>query len=99
MTLYYLKEASEDQWVTQMDFLDTATSQISHTNWDAMSQGQVCQPLAQWGNVNTMVASFCSSPHINCNYEVSPGVSLKQALNNLFGQLAIASGHKFDRVE
>ena len=105
-TLYYVKEASTDQWAVEMHFLTSATAQVKQSDWDSMlaamaskGNGMVCMSLDDWDDINKMTSAFCSSPHINCNYEVAPGISLKSAVNNLFGALAIASGRKFNLVE
>lgn len=67
LNLYYLKEATDTQWALEEHFLSTGEAQISHADWDAMSQDKVCTELASWANINKAIGQLCSQ--VPCDYE------------------------------
>lgn len=67
--LYYLKEASDAKWVTQMYFLTTDEDQLTHSEWDAVSAGMVCMPLKSFGDFNTEIGKLCSQ--VPCDYQAA----------------------------
>ena len=67
MPLYYIKKASEAEWVTEMFFLSTGTNQVSHAAWDDIAQGMVATPLAYWAKINVALGQLCSQ--VPCDYE------------------------------
>ena len=97
-SLYYLKEASQDKWAVNMHFLTSEEHNITHAEWDTISEGMVAMSLADWADINTTVSHVCSSPGIDCSYKVSSGQTMKQALNNMFAHLQSISGHKFQAI-
>lgn len=97
--MYYLKQASPENWATVVHFLTQDVSHISLDQWNSMSEGQVCMKLEDWADINKMVSSFCSAPGIDCNYQISPGLSLREALNGFFLRLAFESGLHFETIE
>lgn len=102
-TLYFLKEASQDQWAVEMHFLDSSTAQVTLDQWLALStptpgHGMVCQDLTDWAAINKMVSDFCSARGIDCSYEVQPGLSVRGILNGFFQRLSAASGAMFHEI-
>lgn len=69
LPLYYLKEASSAEYATEFHFLTSGTIQIPQADWNNMSQGMVCTPLASWGTVNTEFGKFCTQ--VPCDYETT----------------------------
>ena len=100
-TFYYLKQASEEQYATQIQFLTTAVQDLSLTQWTAILTGNdkpLCMALTDWSNINQMISDFCSAPSINCDYQVSPGTSFRQLWNGFFDRLTVASGVRFRKI-
>lgn len=96
--LYYQKQASDADFVTVIHFLQQGTQTLSKSQWGAISEGQVCMPLADWGQINKMISEFCSAPQINCDYQIN-GQPLKEALNDFFLRLSLTSGVAFSPIE
>jgi hypothetical protein len=95
--LYYQKQASPNDWVTEMHFLTDGTQDFTQDQWSKISEGMVCTPLADWGDINKMITDFCSAPGVKCDYKVS-GQSLKTLLNGFFLRLELASGRHFEHI-
>lgn len=91
--LYYQKQASDTDWAVEMHFLTDGTRDLSKSDWQAISEGQVCMPLSDWTDINKTISAFCSAQGITCDYQV------KQALNAFFLRLALASGHEFQQID
>lgn len=72
--LYYLKEASTDQWAVEMHFLSDGQAQVSQTDWNVKSQGMVCMPLTEWSDINTEFGKLCTQ--ITCDYEFQQAMAL-----------------------
>lgn len=98
-TLYYQKQASDQDWAVRLHFLTQGTEDLTKAQWEALSEGQVCMPLSDWSDINKMVSNFCSSPHIDCSYELPQGGNLKSILNAFFMRLQMASGKTFDPID
>jgi hypothetical protein len=81
--LYYLKEASPDQWAVEMHFLTSGQTQVTQAQWNAMSQGMVAMPLTEWDDINTEIGKLCSQ--VPCDYNTT------QALSKLMTQLHSAA--------
>ena len=84
MNLYYLKEASEAEWVLEEHFLTTGQTQVSRAGWDSISEGIVCTELSSWAALNGAVGKLCSQ--VTCDYQPL------QILNNVMLKLERDSG-------
>lgn len=84
--LYFLKQASTDQWAVQMHFLTSGQSQITQGQWNAMSQGMVAMPLSAFSDFNTEIGKLCSQ--IPCNYQI------QQAQKNISTLIEMAKDYQ-----
>lgn len=64
--LYYLKGPSG---AVEMHFLTSGQTQLTKTEWDAISEGMVAMPLSAFEDFNTEIGKLCSQ--VPCNYELT----------------------------
>lgn len=83
--LYYLKQASDDEWAVKMHFLTSGQSQVTKAQWEAISQGMACMSLPAFDDFNAEIAKLCSQ--VPCDYQ--------QAIKDFFLRLAGVSGYSF----
>lgn len=69
------------------------------SDWDAISEGQISMALSDWADINKTISNFCSAPHINCDYQISPGKTLRQIVNDFFFRIELASGRRFQYIK
>jgi hypothetical protein len=98
-TLYYQKQASADDWATEIHFLTQGTQDLTQAQWNAISEGMVCMGLGDWTDINKMISNFCSLKGVKCNFKLSNGQTFKQVLNDFFLRMQLTSGKTFQQID
>lgn len=82
--IYFLKQASDQEWATLMYFLTDGKSPVSREEWDKVSQGMVCMPLKSFADFNKEIGKLCSE--VPCDYDT------QVHWENLIKKLEVESG-------